>query len=445
MRTLLCLLVLSLCIVRPACAEQMSLPDLIERLQPSVVNISTTHLLTEDEDFDNGLAVISSNPNIQRYFAPHNPQQLSLGSGFVVDADGYIVTNAHVIDKAEEILVTLADGRQLSASVKGSDDKTDLALIKVDTTDKLPTVKLGNSDAVRVGDQILTIGNPFGLGGSVSTGIVSAKSRDIDAGAYDNFIQTDASINQGSSGGPMFNMNGEVIGICSTIYSTTGGSMGIGFAEPINLAKFVISELKSKGKVERGWLGLKIQQSAQDEITVSSISENSPAQRAGIEAGDIIRHLNEYPVGTPKEFSRRIAETPIGSKIHLEISRNGQARILTLDVEAMPAPPAAPTQEQKTEAELAALEFAELTPEDAVQNGLAADARGVIIKAVAAGSDAELKGVKVGDVVTEIDRKPVVSPADAAAFLAEARRENNRPVLLLINNNNIPHFATVKL
>ena len=285
-----------------------SFADLVEQLQPAVVNISTTHMPSDNEDVDDGLGIISPNPQIQNYFAPHNPQQVSLGSGFVVDETGYIVTNHHVIDKAQEINVTLADERQLAAEIVGSDVKTDLALIRVKTAEKLPTVKLGNSDKIRAGDWIIAIGNPFGLGGSVTAGIISAKSRDIEAGAYDNFIQTDASINQGSSGGPMFNMNGEVIGINSAIYSTSGGSMGIGFATPINLAKFVIEQLKSKGKVDRGWLGIKIQD-ADNGIVVTSVAEDSPAKLADIEAGDVIISLNEQKITDPKQFSRQIAET----------------------------------------------------------------------------------------------------------------------------------------
>ena len=265
-----------------------SFADLVEKLQPSVVNISTTHKPQEDSSNEEMLGIESTNPRIKDYFNPQNPQQLSLGSGFIIDGDGYIITNNHVIDQAEEITVTLADNRQLTARLVGRDGKTDIALIKVEASEKLPAVKLGDSDKIRVGDWVLAIGNPFGLGGSVTAGIVSAKSRDIEAGPYDNFIQTDASINQGSSGGPMFNLDGEVIGINTAIFSTNGGSMGIGFAVPVNLTHFVIEQLKSKGKVERGWIGIKIQpnsgdiahslsQQAQRGVIVSSVSEGSSA------------------------------------------------------------------------------------------------------------------------------------------------------------------------
>ena len=423
-----------------------SFADLVEQLQPAVVNISTTHMPSDNEDVDDGLGIISPNPQIQNYFAPHNPQQVSLGSGFVVDETGYIVTNHHVIDKAQEINVTLADERQLAAEIVGSDVKTDLALIRVKTAEKLPTVKLGNSDKIRAGDWIIAIGNPFGLGGSVTAGIISAKSRDIEAGAYDNFIQTDASINQGSSGGPMFNMNGEVIGINSAIYSTSGGSMGIGFATPINLAKFVIEQLKSKGKVDRGWLGIKIQD-ADNGIVVTSVAEDSPAKLADIEAGDVIISLNEQKITDPKQFSRQIAETSEGSKITLKTLRNQQPQIKNLVVKKMPdLPLVKPTTPQQTNDDnnLLGMEMAELTPELIERYQLEKDSNGVVVMAVKSGSDAEIKGIKPGDLIAAIDKKKVWDINDVRAAVDDAKQENNRQVLLMINNHNVPQYAVVK-
>ena len=423
-----------------------SFADLVEQLQPAVVNISTTHMPSDNEDVDDGLGIISPNPQIQNYFAPHNPQQVSLGSGFVVDETGYIVTNHHVIDKAQEINVTLADERQLAAEIVGSDVKTDLALIRVKTAEKLPTVKLGNSDKIRAGDWIIAIGNPFGLGGSVTAGIISAKSRDIEAGAYDNFIQTDASINQGSSGGPMFNMNGEVIGINSAIYSTSGGSMGIGFATPINLAKFVIEQLKSKGKVDRGWLGIKIQD-ADNGIVVTSVAEDSPAKLADIEAGDVIISLNEQKITDPKQFSRQIAETSEGSKITLKTLRNQQPQIKNLVVKKMPdLPLVKPTTPPQTNDDnnLLGMEMAELTPELIERYQLEKESSGVVVVAVKSGSDAEIKGIKPGDLIAAIDKKKVWDINDVRAAVDDAKQENNRQVLLMINNHNVPQYAVVK-
>lgn len=441
-----------------------SFADLVEKLQPSVVNISTTTLPSEDSDtHDETLGIESANPAIRKYFAPQGSGRTALGSGFVIDAQGHILTNSHVIENAKEIWVTFADETQAEAKIIGTDDKTDIAIIKVEPPKALTPVKLGNSDKIRVGDWILAIGNPFGLGGSVTAGIVSAKSRDIEAGAYDNFIQTDASINQGSSGGPMFDMNGEVIGVNTAIFSTSGGSMGIGFATPINLLKFVIEEIKAKGKVERGWLGIRIQPQNRDlassvaqkvpaGVMVSSVSEDSAAKKSGIEAGDVIIALNGKEVLNPKEFSRRIAETAVGGKIRLDVWRNAEVSSIELRVEKMPeekapVPPAAAPEPPMSETQEAPLgmELSELTPELINKYQFPEDANGVVVRDVFPGSDAEAKGLKPGDLITQIDKKAIFDMNDVKNYVAEARAENNRPVLLLINNNNLPHFAAVKL
>lgn len=442
-----------------------SLADLVEKLQPAVVNISTTHKPGSHEAEESILGIVSANPAISDYFNPQNPAQLSLGSGFIIDKDGYIITNNHVIDGAETIVVTLADNSQFDAEVVGHDSKTDIALIKIKTDNDLPTVKTGDSDKIRVGDWIVAIGNPFGLGGSVTAGIVSAKSRDIEAGPYDNFIQTDASINQGSSGGPMFNMAGEVIGINTAIFSTTGGSMGIGFAVPINLTEFVVRELKSKGKVERGWIGLKIQPNTsdiadrlgQDEpygVVISGVEENSAAQKAGIEAGDIITALNGETITDAKDFSRQIAETVPGSSINLSIWRNRQQRQAKLQVMKMPEeknapvqiPPAAEERKNGTAylSEIG-IEAAEISPEIIQRYQLTDGQSGLVITKVDSGSDAEVKGLRAGNLITQIDKKAVYDLNDLNTYLEEAKQENMRPVLLLVYDRDFPHFAAIKL
>ena len=440
-----------------------SYADLVEKLQPSVVNISTTNLLSEEtEEQDENLGIISSNPVIQKYFAPQKSEHTSLGSCIFIDEKGYILTNNHVIENAKEIWVTLADESRLQAKLVGADSKTDSAIIKIDSPKSLTPVKLGDSDKIRVGDWIIAIGNPFGLGGSVTAGIVSAKSRDIEAGSYDNFIQTDASINQGSSGGPMFDMNGEVIGVNTAIFSTSGGSMGIGFATPINLLKFVIEEIKSKGKVERGWLGIRIQPQSRDMassiaqkvpsgVMISSVSEDSAAQKAGIEAGDVIIALNEEEVLNPKEFSRKIAETSPGQKIKLDIWRNSQVTRFDLIVEKMPEENKHIAKQQtnlilpQNNLNELGLELEELTPELIDKYQFSEDANGVIVKTVLSGSDAEAKGLRSGDLITQMDKKAIFDLNDVKTYIEEAKKENNRPVLLLINNNNLPHFAAVRL
>ena len=320
-----------------------SFADLVEKLSPSVVNISTTQ---KPENLEGGDIISLKNlPGSDGQISPLGQEHYALGSGFLVDEEGYILTNGHVIDHASSINVILVDNSQHQAKVIGTDSKTDLALIKIDTDKKLIPARLGDSDKIRVGDWILAIGNPFGLGGSVTAGIVSAKSRDIESGPYDNYIQTDASINQGNSGGPMFNLDGDVIGINTAIFSTTGGNMGISFAIPVNNAKFVIKELKKSGTVNRGWIGVRVLPQMMENnsianiptgIQVSSVSENSPAAKAGIQAGDIITALNGNPAESAQIFSRLVSESAIDSTITLNIWRGGQFQTLDIKVKAMP-------------------------------------------------------------------------------------------------------------
>ena len=310
-----------------------SFADLVDKINPAIVNISTTQKQTTL----NGGDIIDPQNN------PIDQNHYTLGSGFILEKDGYILTNKHVIDNAETINVELADKTQHKATVVGSDDKTDLALIKISPQKDLQTAKLGDSDKVRVGDWVLTVGNPFGLGGSVSAGIVSAKSRDIESGPYDNFIQTDASINQGNSGGPMFDLSGNVIGINTAIFSTTGGNMGVGFAIPINNAKFVIEQLQKHGEVQRGWIGMRIQQQISEAtsrtpqgVVVSSVVPDSPAAKANIQAGDIVTAMNQKEIGTSTNFARLVSEASVGSQITLTLWKNNKTETAVINVEEMP-------------------------------------------------------------------------------------------------------------
>ena len=445
-----------------------SFADLAEKLTPSVVNISTVH--QPDENAETGENAFSSpNPAIDRFFNQKGNNQTALGSGFIISEDGYIITNNHVIDQAEEITVTLSDNGTETARLVDVDPKTDLALIKIDTKKKLTPAVLGDSDKIRVGDWVLAIGNPFGLGGSVTAGIVSAKSRDIEAGPYDNFIQTDASINQGSSGGPMFDMNGEVIGINSAIFSTTGGSMGIGFAIPVNLAKWVVEQLKNKGEVKRGWIGVKIQPNseeiaasvglnAQEGVLVSGLNEGASAGEAGITAGDIILSFDGYPIDNTKNLSRMVAETEIGRKVKIELWRNKQRVPLTVDILEMPEETEPASEKTTAEPERKTsgtdddgmieeldIRFSEITPELMDRYSLSAEAKGVVITEIRPGSDAEEKGLRTGDVVAKIDKKDVFTLADVRNYVNEAKMENNRPVLLLVQDKGTVHFAALKL
>lgn len=426
-----------------------SFAPLVEKLLPGVVNIST---LREDALLSEKPDIISANEFINEYFLQDEGGRTSLGSGFIIDTKGYIITNNHVIDKASEIMVKLSDDRQFNAEVIGTDKLTDLALIKINSDEVFPFVKMGDSDAVRVGDWILAIGNPFGLGGSVTSGIVSAKSRDIDAGSYDNFIQTDASINQGSSGGPLFNMDGEVIGINTAIFSSTGNSVGIGFATPINLSKFVVEQLISKGKVERGWLGLKVVSNNQDitisdsqifkgGVVVNSLNENSPALQKGIEAGDIIISMNGNDVKDAKSFSRNVAETPIGKDVILRIWRNGQTKDITLTVSSMPETTA---KEPKNTVDITIDE----KPKGYIEElGIVADeANGaVVITEVLADSDAYTKGLKSGNIIQRLDGKDVSSIDDLKAYVAYAKNAGGPPVEVKISDNGLLQTIHLKV
>lgn len=447
-----------------------SFADLAERLMPSVVNISTTHDkadFAEETDIENHIET-----TVDSIFNAPQTNKVSLGSGFIISEDGYIITNNHVIDKADSISVTLSDNRVIEAQLIGRDAKTDIALIKIDGQLQLKPVSFGNSDKIRVGDWILAIGNPFGLGGSVTAGIVSAKSRDIETGPYDNFIQTDASINQGSSGGPMFNLDGEVIGVNTAIFSTNGGNMGIGFAIPVNLIDFVINQLKAHGKVDRGWIGIKMQPNSADisgsvgldgnkGVIISEVPENSSAARAGIKAGDIILKFDGKETNNTRNLSRLVAETPIGKTAEVEIWRNSQKQAVKVLIEQMPEEPKqqkenilplndeTETIENLSPAQMSdfglGFSLSEINAVLADKYQLSEDTAGMIVTAVDANSDAAKKGIKTGDLITQIDKKPIIDGKDVANYVSEAILENRRPVLLQIKDGEQLHFVAVKL
>ena len=430
-------------------AQFPSFADLAEKLTPSVVNISSF----SQSETENGEG--------------NTPLSESLGSGFIIDGNGYIITNNHVVDKAESISITLSDDTKTEARVIGKDPKTDLALIKIETKRPLNAVKFGDSDKIRVGDWVLAIGNPFGLGSSVTAGIVSAKSRDIESGPYDSFIQTDASINQGNSGGPMFNLQGEVIGISSAIFSTTGASQGVGFAIPANLAGWVISQLKEHGEVKRGWIGIKIQPntpeiadslgiSANQGVVVSGVTEQGPAQKAGLQAGDIVLSFNRQPIDNTKNLSRLIAETKIGTPAPIEIWRSGQKQTLTVPIELMPeetplsaaketASDAAETPDNGESLNIIGFTVKEISPELAERYKLAPSTSGVVVTDILPNSDASRKGIKIGDIIVKIDKRNIIGESAFHEYVNDARRENNRPVLLAIQGQEALHFVAVKL
>ena len=426
----------------------ISFAPLVEKLIDGVVNISTTH---NNKNAETNPEIVSANEFINNYFVQDEGGYTSLGSGFLIDPQGYIVTNAHVIDGANEIIVKTSDNTQYNAKLIGADKMTDLALVKIDSEKPFPFVKIGNSDELKVGDWILAIGNPFGLGGSVTAGIVSAKSRDIDAGAYDNFIQTDASINQGSSGGPMFNMSGEVVGVNTALYSTSGASMGIGFATPINLSKFVVEQLKSKGKVERGWLGLKVMDNNENiaisdkhnfnkGVVISSVLPNSPCAKENIQVGDIIMSVNGKDIKNAKSFSRQIAESKIGSDVILRVWQNMQTKDINLKIAQMPdvKNKAKPVDQTKVNA----------FPEGYIETlGIVVknEKKSVIIDDILSDSDMYTKGLKSGDIIQKINDKEVTSLEDVKAYVDYAVKNNDDMIKIDILSDKLPQTIKVSI
>jgi serine protease Do len=381
---------------------------------------------------------------------PHRMQ--SLGSGFIIDPAGYIVTNNHVIEGADEITVTLQDNTTLTATVVGHDDRTDLALLKVQSDKPLPAVKFGDSDASRVGDWVLAIGNPFGLGGSVTAGIVSARGRDIQQGPYDDFIQTDAAINKGNSGGPLFNMSGDVIGINTAILSPSGGSIGLGFAIPSGEAKVVIDQLRQFHRPRRGWLGVRIQQVTPDiaetlglhgaeGALVAGVNTGGPADRAHLQNGDVILTFNSQKLHESRTLSRVVAETPIDQKVPVEIWRNGKPVTIQVVVAEMPddaKPAAAPDTPRKMPASTTVdlgnlgMKVAPISGELRQRFKLDDKQKGVVITDVAQDGTAADRGLKAGDVIVEVQQQSVSSPADIQKHLTDARGQGRKSALLLV-------------
>jgi len=376
-----------------------------------------------------------------RRFFEHGPMQpvQSLGSGFIVNSEGYIVTNNHVVERASRIQVKLADGRELSATVVGRDPKTDLALLRIEATG-LPVIPLGDSAALQVGEPVMAIGNPFGLEQTVTTGIVSATGRVIGSGPYDDFIQTDASINPGNSGGPLINGRGEVAGINTAIFSQSGGSVGIGFAIPSNLAKSVITQLAESGRVVRAWLGVTIQPVTADlakgfkmkdtaGALVSSVADGSPAMKAGLRPGDVIVEYDGRQVARSEDLPRAVAQTEVGREVALTVIRDGQPRRLIAKVERLEEPAARSETTSEGAKGRLGLTVAPLSPALAKELGLG-ETKGVVVREVAPGSPAATAGLQPKDVIVEVNRQAVGSVDELRASLD--RRAKEAPVLFLV-------------
>ncbi len=392
---------------------------------------------------------------------------VALGSGFIIDPAGFIVTNNHVIEGADEITVNLHDGTSLKAKLIGHDDRTDVALLKVDSPTPLPAVPFADSDSARVGDWVLAIGNPFGLGGSVTAGIVSARGRDIRQGPYDDFIQTDAAINRGNSGGPLFNMNGEVIGINTAIYSPSGGSIGIGFSIPSNMAKQVVAQLKDYGRAKRGWLGVQIQQVTPDiadglglhparGAMVASVTDDGPAAKSQIHGGDVILKFNGSDVKDLHALPRLVAETEIGKQVPVVLWRDGKEITIQASIAELPdeVQQASATQQSTPSPKASStavaitglgMKMAPLTDDLRAKYNLAGDQKGVVVTEVTNNGAAAGRGLKAGDVVTEVQQETVSSPQDVQERVTKYRGMGRKTVLMLVQNSDGLRWVPLQL
>ncbi|QGZ34190.1 DegQ family serine endoprotease [Stappia indica] len=440
-----------------------SIPDLAESRLDAVVNISTAQNVTAQRSVP--LPQVPEGSPFQEFFDEffnrqnrdnNRPRRVqSLGSGFVIDAEeGIIITNNHVIEGADEITANFNDGSKLAAEVIGRDSKTDIAVLKVKPEAPLKAVSFGDSKSLRVGEWVMAIGNPFGLGGTVTTGIVSARNRNINSGPYDNYIQTDASINRGNSGGPLFNRNGEVIGINTAIISPSGGSIGIGFAIPSETATKVIAQLREFGETRRGWLGVRIQE-VTEEIAeslgmdkaegalIAGITEGGPAEDAGFEAGDVVLEFNGSRVPAMHDLPRMVADTPVGEEVSVIVLRKGEEVTLQVTLgrlEEADASAAADSVAPSDEAPandtptVLGMTLSALTEELRTQYTIGADVKGVVVTAVEESSGAAEKRITAGDVIVEVAQETVSSPADITARVEALKGEGRRLALFLISN-----------
>lgn len=450
-----------------------NIADLIPKLLPAVVNISSVQKVSSRYGsnslplFPHGSPFEEFNEFFERFGmipgwdGEEDRSTTSLGSGFIIDPKGYVVTNHHVVQDAEEVSVILNGDKQYKATIIGHDPKTDLALLKIDAKEDLPFVKFGDSNAARVGEWVVAIGNPFGLGGTVTTGIISARGRDIHAGKYDDFIQTDAAINKGNSGGPMFNLKGEVIGINAAIYSPSGGNIGIGFAIPSSMAKPIIEQLKQTGKVTRGWLGVVIQpltKEIADSLNlpntkgaiVVEVDPKGSAYKAGIKPRDVITKFNGKEITTNRSLPRLVAEAPIHSKAKVELIRAGKTRIVEILIEESPETARQPdtkySKEKSTDAKsYLGIELAELDSNIRSQLRLDSKSQGVVITKTYRKSKASESGLMRGDVIVEIDDEKITKIADVNKMIAKAVNAKKTSILMVIIRKNQRLFVGVKL
>jgi serine protease Do len=437
--------------------------DIVEKVKPSVISVRVKMERPANSTFDEDELPFPPGSPFERFFKrfgmPNVPNGKEVitgqGSGFFISQDGYAVTNNHVVENAENVTVTTDDGKTYSAKVIGTDSRTDLALIKVDGSN-FPYVKLSDN-APRVGDWVLAVGNPFGLGGTVTAGIVSARGRDIGAGPYDDFIQIDAPVNKGNSGGPTFDVDGNVIGVNTAIFSPSGGSVGIAFAIPADTVKSVISQLRDKGSVTRGWIGVQIQPVTPDiadsmglkkavGALVSEPQPDSPAVKAGIQSGDVITSVDGAEVKDARELARRIGTMSPGTSIKLGLIHNGEEKTVTLTLGTLPNEKQASNAPNQNQREVPDSDIPKLgltlAPASKVSG---ADGNGVVVTAVADGGVAADHGFQVGDIILDVGGKVVSTPADVRKGLTDARKEGKHTVLFRVKSSQGTRFVALPL
>ncbi|MGB3899854.1 MAG: Do family serine endopeptidase [Mesorhizobium sp.] len=457
-----------------------SFADVVERVSPAVVSVKVKAKVQPTSD-DGGFGMfqgpdgLPDNPQLREFFKQFRgfgdqggqrnnrrqhrnhrddqPRPVAQGSGFFVSEDGYVVTNNHVVDEGTAFTVVMNDGKEFDAKLVGTDPRTDLALLKVDSNQKFTYVAFGDDSKARVGDWVVAVGNPFGLGGTVTAGIISARGRDIGAGPYDDFIQIDASVNRGNSGGPTFNLSGEVIGINTAIFSPSGGNVGIAFDIPANTAKEVIGDLMKNGSVKRGWLGVEIQPVTTDiaeslglkseaGALVASAQNDGPAKKAGIVAGDVITQVDGKDVASPRELARLIAAEAPGKAVELSVWRNGQTKTFSIDLGKLPnTDKQASSGDQQQENEAAPSSLADfgltVTPSD--------DGKGLVVTDVDPDSAASDRNIQAGDVITSVNSTEVNSPQDVDKAIAAASKSGRKSVLVQLTHGDNNRFVALPI
>ena len=453
-------------------APQTGFGPLVAKVKPAVVQIATVSRPQANQDEQDGQDGQDSQamPQMQGPFGDmlrqfHNrggnsggagTEQRALGSGFIIDPAGYIVTNNHVVDGAHDVSVTLTDGNKYKARVVGHDTKTDLALLKIDAGHALPYVAFGDSDNAHEGDWVIAVGNPYGLGGTVTAGIVSAHGRNINEGPYDDFLQIDAPINPGNSGGPLFNESGQVVGIDTAIYSPSGGSVGIGFAIPSNVARNIVAQLRDHGKVARGWLGLQMQPltptlakavGLPDDhgVVVDSVVNDSPAAHANLQQGDVITAFNGKPIKDARDLAMAVADTQSGKTASLTVWRNDHANPVRVTIGTEQNTHLAMADTNAGGEKPVGMALEPLTPDMRGQLNLKPTTNGVVVGQVTEGSRADQSGIQAGDVIERVGGTPVSSPAEVADAIHAAERLKKGALPLLVMRDGVTSYLGLQL